>query len=998
MDSSVATHNQQHATRSTPHATSKQATRPAQATHTGSLPQGSTKNNSNAHNPTIHTIGAFPPAIDFPPPHVVLHPEDASNRVLAAIGRSLLSVGNRAMTVKDLADMVVHNGLVCQNVSAASQAITTYIRTHLLRCDAQQDCPLLLRHTLSGTAYDDDLLPALYSKAGGAQSATAPDERATNFRRGTQVWYLSKAAGAPCPFARAGIRICDYGENGKLGLLADTKDKQRQKERQRRMETCGSKRKRATRSCVTHEANEEPQPEQKVKLTLRLKPLNTPAPSPHNTTPDSASAEPIADFSADDDALGHPERDTLTCLAPEAEEPWTLPPYPRRSIAIPTYTPTFDGPYPELQPSFNTRFRRAPSMHSLASPPPESDESDDEDDYEDYYPPPASAVAELGSPIPSDGLLTTTVEDFDIDGDLDSERFDSPGPQSPPLYSITLPLSDPKVAVKQEPTVVEGLLDHWDAEYGGHTFESVYETGVKAEPEVFSRCSVPVKREWSTPSTLSDDEQFIKQEETEQDLLAAASGSVDAGFPPPTEEELSALYSQFAASFTDVPPLEHSYREREDSWQSDGPSSPAVEYPMVRPRLRTTTSPVQFPAAPMAFMTPPSLPTTRQDGWAPFTPVSPATPSLASVFASMSMESPTVPSAAVSPSALALPFSHSLPPAPRFDQQQVIVHTTEPCNPAITATQIEGICVYQTKLGDMGVLRRIDTDWVNMSAIVAHRNTPYPKMSSTVTVDQGPVSAIGTWVPLVTAQEYVRQYPCYQDELGVFLSDTLHERFPPSLQEYYRSSAATRRADQFGPKFGSTPRATALCIQSDVLQSNGPWALPSLARPRKVEEDAQKPVTESPLSPEEEEMFHGLCASPEWEVEKPASPSLALALAPDAVSKEEPAASPEVDMDASSSQSPPPLPTDDNVSTSECESPAEEVDEAPAPVRAGVKRKSPEPDTPRSPSRPLQPTHTNNPPPAKRDCGSLRRSKRVADMTRPRTRAATRRGSKATRS
>ncbi|KAL1735142.1 hypothetical protein EV714DRAFT_267891 [Schizophyllum commune] len=993
MDSSVATHNQQHATRIKPHATGKPAARPGQAADPGSLQQGSTKNNSNAPNPTLNTPGAFPTALEFPPPHVVLHPEDASSRVLAAIGRSLLSVDNRAMTVKDLADMVVHNGLVCQNVSAASQAITTYIRTHLQRCDAQQDCPLLLRHTLSGTPYDDDLLPALYSKSGGAQSAAAPDQRATNFRRGTQVWYLSKAAGAPCPFARAGIRVCDYGENGKLGLLADTKDKQRQKERQRRMETCGSKRKRATRSCVTHEADDEPQPEQRVKLTLRLKPLNTPASSPPNATPDAASAEPITGFPTDDDGRDHPERDTLTGLSPESESSWTLPPYPRRSIAIPSYTPSFDGPYPDLQPSFNTRFRRSPSMHSLASPPPESDESDDEDDYEEYFPLPTSAAAELGPSLPDDGLLTTTVEDFDIDGDLDSERFDSPGPQSPPLYSIPLPMSDPKVAVKQEPTVVEGLLDHWDAEYGGHTFESVYETGVKAEPEVYGRYSVPVKREWSTPSTLSDDDQFIKQEETEQSLTAS---SADGGFPPPSEEEL-ALYSQFAASLADVPPLEYSYREREDSWQSEGPSSPAVEYPTIRPHVRTTTSPAPpssaAAAAAMAFMTPPSLPNTRQEGWAPFTPVSPATPSLASVFASMSMASPTVPGAAVPPSALAIPFSHSLPPAPRFEQQQVILHTTEPCNPAITATQIEGICVYQTKLGDMGVLRRIDTDWVNMSAIVAHGNTPYPKMSSTVTVDQGPVSVIGTWVPLNTAQEYVRQYPCYQDELGVFLSDTLHERFPPSLQEFHSSCAATRERNEFGAKFGSTPQAMALCQQSDVLQSNGAFALLSLARPRKAEDEAPKPVTEEPLSPEEEEVFHGWCASAEWEEEKPAAPSPAPAPAP--TSEAGPSSSPDVDMDASSLPSPPPSPTEPEMLTPERESPAPEAAEAP--VRAGMKRKSPEPDTPRSPSKPLQPTHTNHPPPAKRDCGSLRRSKRVAAAgeSRPRTRAATRRGSKA---
>lgn len=989
MDSSVATHNQPHATRR-PHATSKPATRPGQATDLAFDSKGNNKNTNNTNNRTVNTPGSTPLAIEFPPSCVVLHPEDANNKVLAAIGRSLLAVDNRAMTVKDLADMVVNYGLVCQNVSAASQAITTYIRTHLGRCDAQQDCPLLLRHTLSGTTHDDDLLPALHSTSGGAQSTAPPEERATNFRRGTQVWYLSKAAGAPCPFARAGIRICDYGENGRLGLLNDTKDKQRLKERQKRVDGCGSKRKRPTRSCVNHESDSEPPPEQRVKLTLRLKPLNTPqSSSPPNGTPDPSSAEPIIDFNHDDDACDHTEQDTSAPLSPRSEATWTLPPYPRRSIAIPTYTPTFDGPYPDLQPSFNTRLRRSPSMRSLASPPPESDESDDEDDYEDYYPPPPNPVSDQEEGLPvSDGLLTTTIDEFDIDGDLDSERFDSPGPQSPPLYSMPLPMSDPvKVAVKQEPTVVEGLLDHWDAEYGGHSFDGMYDTGVKAEPEMYGRYSVPVKREWSTPSTISEDDQSVKQEETEG--MLPLPSSPDSGFPGVSDEELSILYSHFAASLTDVPALEYSYREREDSWQDDGPSSPAVEYPTAPTRVRTISSPPPLSSLTSAFMTPPPLSAASQESWAPFSPISPATPSLTSVFASMSMSSPTIPGPGVSPSALALPFSHSLQPAPRYDHQQVIMHTIEPCNPAITATQIEGICVYQTKLGDMGVLRRIDTDWVNMSAIVAHGNTPYPKMSSTVTVDQGPVSVIGTWVPLSTAQDYVRQHPCYQNELGVFLSDTLHERFPSRLQDFHRANSATRQPNEFGPKFGSTPQATALCIQSDVLQSNAEWTLPSIARAKKAEEE--KPVAELPLSAEEEEMFHGLCASPEWEVEKPAVVSPTLVSAPALAVEESP--SEDVDMRMS------PL-SDADVPTPEPQCDVDDAPEAESPVRAGMKRKSPEPDTPpRSPSLPLQPTHTNHPPPAKRDCGSLRRSKRVAELSRPRTRAAAaRRASKASHS
>ena len=65
------------------------------------------------------------------------------------------------------------------SVSAASQAITFFIRSHLNRCEEQNDFPLLLRHVLSGTPRDDALAPALYSRTGGNvtnKEKTARDE------------------------------------------------------------------------------------------------------------------------------------------------------------------------------------------------------------------------------------------------------------------------------------------------------------------------------------------------------------------------------------------------------------------------------------------------------------------------------------------------------------------------------------------------------------------------------------------------------------------------------------------------------------------------------------------------------------------------------------------------------------------------------------------------------------------------------------------------------
>jgi hypothetical protein len=67
----------------------------------------------------------------FPPANVMLHPDDASSKVFLAIGRSFVSVvrrtkffclpqhlshtqDNKAMTIKDLAEMTMKYGLMCQ--------------------------------------------------------------------------------------------------------------------------------------------------------------------------------------------------------------------------------------------------------------------------------------------------------------------------------------------------------------------------------------------------------------------------------------------------------------------------------------------------------------------------------------------------------------------------------------------------------------------------------------------------------------------------------------------------------------------------------------------------------------------------------------------------------------------------------------------------------------------------------------------------------------------
>jgi len=217
------------------------------------------------------------------------------------------------------------------------------------------------------------------------------------------------------------------------------------------------------------------------------------------------------------------------------------------------------------------------------------------------------------------------------------------------------------------------------------------------------------------------------------------------------------------------------------------------------------------------------------------------------------------------------------------------VHTCQPCTPAISATQVEGISVYQMTLGSSPLFRRIDTDFVNLSPIVAHLGIAPASFPGAVVVNQGTAFICGTWVPLASAQSFVRQHPLPNDILETFLSDLLFERFPSALQDFHRSSAPGRLLNQFGPHFKSTLEArrrsqSILRNEVEVTEPGEPWeglmsdwdvedhrlstpppfSLALAALRRSPEEEV---VPETPLSPTEQEMFHTLCVMSDWEKE-----------------------------------------------------------------------------------------------------------------------------------
>ncbi|KAJ6547377.1 hypothetical protein B0H19DRAFT_264554 [Mycena capillaripes] len=792
--------------------------------------------------------------LPFPPPHVVLHPDDANSKVFLALGRSLMSVDNCAMTIKDLAEMVVHNGLVCQNVSAASQAITTYIRTHMQRCESQQDHPLLLRHTLSGTPSDDDLLPALHSRSGGAHCGINTDNRATNFRRGTMVWYLSGATGAPCPFARAGIMLCEYGENGRTGSQT-ARDKRKARERS---EECGTKRKRSLRGCAadsdSESSIEEVRPPPKVKLVLRLKPLRAFA----STEPAAPPADPTDVSDDDDDSMSDDssddESDDAPPQNPEEEQPWSLPPYPRRSISIPCYTPSVDGPYPYFPPQ--TPYQRSSSVpYSVASLPPDS-----EDDDDDYH------ISMTGERRSSTGRLQTPAkvdsdwDQWDADADADDSEGDgetmweSPGPRSPSAAPVSA-----EVSVKQEPRD----LDSWD-DFGSDTR---FTGAVKVEPlDAWDWQSRYAGRPWA------DDDDLIKQED-DLDSLSSSFDNFRDPVPGPSSP-LSPLASSNPFFDFDSP------RRASDPASGRDSDTPELEsewldtakpFSTVRPRSKTVPSLSSFFSAPAPFASPAPPLVVRPD------PPSLVTQSLASLIQAMSMNSPT----SITPSFSFHPPCIS-PQETRcngWSSDMVVVHTCLPCTPSISATQIEGISVYQMTLGPHTILRRLDTDFVNLSPIVAFSGAPYPVLSTipnATVISRGSPAVAGTWVPLAAAQAYVHDHPLPTGVLDVFLSDTLFERFPSALQDFHKSSSSGRTLNQFGPHFGSTLQATQLCSQNERREPD----LSSLLTPTVANLDVDAAPPEQPLNSTEQQMFRELCVTTDWDKDAATSGSMSPPLSP----------------------------------------------------------------------------------------------------------------------
>lgn len=696
------------------------------------------------------------------------------------------------MTIKDLAEMTLNFGLVCQNVSAASQAITTYIRNHLSRCEAQQDHPLLLRHTLSGTPADDDLVPALHSRVGGAplqrqpldstcSNQNIPTGRHTNFRRGTIVWYLSKASGVSCPFSRAGILLSNYP--------ASTSITKPRKQSHDPMEKCGDKRKRLiSRRCrvtdrlsesaspspssspvdsgyaesvssSSDEEDDEPERPPKVKLTLRLRPSPT-------TTDPTDIIDLSHDTSSDEDVDMSPAEPDIS------PEPSCLPPYPRRSITVPCYTPV-------SPPSLQYVFPPPPIDQSRgsASPPPDSDHEED------------------------------------IDFDFSSDEEESRGVS----VKVEDEGEDNSIGASQN---VRDMLDAWeDLDLNRARSYSCPESGFTS-----------VARENESRHAVAPE---VKVEELEMWEWEFDSGWAGAcGEVEVKKEDASEALNGLSLSPTSVP------------W-SGSPVSP------MSPLTPSPTSP--GPSTGFTFHYSSALSVSARVNSSPPRPTHVKRPSLErknsvldwqdaellgpdSVHIAeleLEWEKGTRRTRFASPapvtSALSSEDCHMADPEPLPERrdQVVVVHTCVPCNPLVSATQVEGIPVYQTTLPlraphtTRTLLRRLDTDFVNLTPLLAAFSLSSPcaaaVLPSSAVRFEHPNSAVaGVWVSLDCAREFLRtsvqasaqrtQQPLSQDEalrisVEVFLSDELVMRFPSALRDFWRASKPGRMLGQFGVCF-----------------------------------------------------------------------------------------------------------------------------------------------------------------------------------------------------
>ena len=172
--------------------------------------------------------------------------------------------------------------------------------------------------------------------------------------------------------------------------------------------------------------------------------------------------------------------------------------------------------------------------------------------------------------------------------------------------------------------------------------------------------------------------------------------------------------------------------------------------------------------------------------------------------------------------------------------------------------------MYTLDLGSHQLLRRFDTDFVNLTRIAESLGTSLSSFGPDLPgmdLVEGCASILGIWVPLGCAQEFVRTQPLVPDTLEAFLSNTLYEDFPSSIRNLYRSHDRLRLLRQLGPPFRSmVERQHSLSIDDTARKTDVDTPIPPFS---------EGTTLDTPLSVKEAEIFQTLCACPYWDAPSP---------------------------------------------------------------------------------------------------------------------------------
>lgn len=185
------------------------------------------------------------------------------------------------------------------------------------------------------------------------------------------------------------------------------------------------------------------------------------------------------------------------------------------------------------------------------------------------------------------------------------------------------------------------------------------------------------------------------------------------------------------------------------------------------------------------------------------------------------------------------------------------------------------------RLGSQTLIRRVDSDFVNLTPLAMHSGSPLPVMGTvadSVVCSSGPEIIQGVWVPLHDAEVYVNDHPVRtggmqgNPDLALFLSHDLKNSFAPAVAGDVHLTSSHDGA--FGRPFTSMMNGHASTDAAAIMSHLQKSPVPSYS-PIDASSEAH-PTVDLPLSSKEEEMFQELCVNLDWEpgvdTETPSTP------------------------------------------------------------------------------------------------------------------------------